>query len=688
MHLAVLILTYLFALIISNVLNRMFPRIPLPLVQIALGSAIAWITATGLIEFESEIFLAFVIAPLLFREGEESDITSVLRHWKLIVYLIFPVVFVTALAIGWSVERLSQGALPLAACFALGAALGPTDLVAFSAISERFSFPKYIENVLQGEGLLNDASGLVSFQVAVTVLTTGIFSATQAGFSLFVSVVGGFLIGLAVAFVNRFLLSVLDNVDAADVRGALLLELALPIVAYFLAEEIHGSGIIAVVVAGISQASRFKKITLFDARLDQVTTTIWRTATFMLNGLVFILLGEELTILARPVFDNDAISTWGILGLIVLVTVILFVTRYLMLSLFFFWRSKRSHRSFSRYLREIAILTFSGVKGTVSIATILLLPAMSANQYSILLFIVAGTTLLSFLTGVLVLPHLAQPKQEERPIYAEIGILTEVVQELHRDMATTLDKVSLYAVIDSYNQRIENLIIEQESREIKADMAMIRLMTLGIESDGLEHAFASHELGIKEYRSYQRYLRSLERQINRNFVSNLTYAVAVAFRAIPALLHELVTFGANIRRFFRLRESGGFRLTDDERSRIRDLYLTNSQLIMESLDQLDGIYNSELIAYLKRERRQEMAVAGSVSFSDRILARVTPPQKTEVLRGFYLERKAIAEYEANELISHRYSKILRQQVNALENYALSEKANTLTYDILNFARQR
>ena len=85
--------------------------------------------------------------------------------------------------------------LPLAACVAVGAALGPTDLVAFASLSERFTFPKRISNILKGEGLLNDASGLIAFRVALIAWTTGTFSIAQAGISLAISIVGGFAVG-------------------------------------------------------------------------------------------------------------------------------------------------------------------------------------------------------------------------------------------------------------------------------------------------------------------------------------------------------------------------------------------------------------------------------------------------------------------------------------------------------------
>lgn len=141
--------------------------------------------------------------------------------------------------------------------------------------------------------------------------------------------------------------------DAADVTGALLLELVLPISSYFVAEEIHASGIIAVVVAGISLASRFKKITVFDAKLDNVSHTIWGTITFMLNGMVFFLLGTELPTLATPVLRSSTYDNLWMLLAIVLLTATMFGIRFVMISAVFAqraWRAKRSLKKSGRVL--------------------------------------------------------------------------------------------------------------------------------------------------------------------------------------------------------------------------------------------------------------------------------------------------------------------------------------------------
>ena len=157
MDLLFYLLIFLLVLIVSSTTNKLFPFIPMPLIQILLGIVIGLFLPNNQYHLDTELFLALVIGPLLFREAQESDITSILKHWRIVLYLIFPVIFISTLSIGGLIHVLWVS-LPLAACVAVGAALGPTDLVAFASLSQRFSFPKRVSNILKGEGLLNDAS--------------------------------------------------------------------------------------------------------------------------------------------------------------------------------------------------------------------------------------------------------------------------------------------------------------------------------------------------------------------------------------------------------------------------------------------------------------------------------------------------------------------------------------------------
>ena len=683
MELLIYLILFLFVLIVSSTTNKLLPFLPLPLVQILLGIGIGLFLPNTEYHLNTELFLAVVIGPLLFREAQEADITSVLKHWRIIVYLIFPVIFISTLSLG-ALAHFLWLSLPLAACVAVGAALGPTDLVAFASLSERFSFPKRVSNILKGEGLLNDASGLVAFRVALAAWTTGAFSLSQAGTSLALSIIGGFAVGFVTAMINRFLHTFLLSVRATDIASELLLELSLPLMTFFIAEEIHVSGIIAVVVAGILKASRFKKITLLEAQVDTVTDTVWHTVTFMLNGSVFVILGIELEMIAEPILTNPLYNPLLLLVSVVLLTLLLFAIRFVMIYGFYIWRTRRLKKNLRNYMKDMLLLTFSGVKGTVSIATILLIPSNLEQEYPLLLFLVAGVTLLSFLTGLLVLPHLSEEQEETKDYLMHIAILNEVTGELEKELEGHKNKLPLYAAIDNYHGRIENLILSQENKSAQEDWEALKLLILSIESDGLEQAYEEGKIGERGYQVYQRYLKNMEQSINRKVASRLTYYFLVSLRILRFVLHELLTFGQTFRSW---NDKEQRRLRAIDYDQISELYLENTELIIESLENLKGIYKSSLISFMQESRLRETAIIGSGAFVERVITRIKPNNIDEMLRGYYLERKLIFEYEEKKLITTKYAKKLRQNVNNLENYSLKEAANTLPYDMMELVRR-
>lgn len=671
-------------LIVSNVTNKLVPSLPLPLIQILLGIVWALFVPEENFHLDTELFLALVIGPLLFREAEEADITSVLKHWRIILYLIFPVIFISTISLGWAAHSLWLS-LPLAACMAVGAALGPTDLVAFASLSERFTFPKRVSNILKGEGLLNDASGLVAFRVALAALATGSFSLGEAGISLGISIIGGFAVGILTAFVNRWLQTLLLSVRASDIASELLLELSLPLLTFFLAEELHVSGIIAVVVSGILKASRFKHITLLEARVDTVSHTVWNTVNFILNGSVFVILGMELEMIAKPILSSPIYNNLLLVLSVFLLTALLFLIRFVMVYLFYWFRTVRLKKSLRNYLKDALLLTFSGVKGTVSIATILLIPTKIEKEYPILLFLVAGVTLVSFITGLLVLPKLSEDKEETNDYLMQIAILNDVVMELEADLKNSKHKGPLYAAIDNYHDRIENLILSQENKLIQKDWEQLKLLILSIESDGLEQAYEEGKIRERGYRVYQRYLRNMEQRVNRNLSSRLTYYLLVSFRLLRLLVHEILTFGSGLRNWWTREDS---KLEAIDYDQIAALYLANTEIIIESLEDLKGVYRSSLISFLQESRLRETAIITSGAFVERVINRVKPNNIDEMLRGYYLERKIIFEYEAQHLITAKQARRMRQNVNELESYSLRESANTLPYDLIEYARNR
>ena len=684
MEILVYAIVFSLILIVSNATNKLIPTLPLPLIQIVLGIGIGFLLPNSEYHLDTELFLALVIGPLLFREAEEADITSILKHWRIIAFLIFPVIFISTLSLGWMAHLMWMG-IPLAACMAVGAALGPTDLVAFASLSERFSFPKRISNILKGEGLLNDASGLVAFRVALAAWTTGVFSLGQASWDLAISILGGFAVGIVTAAINRGLQKLLLSVRATDIASELILELSLPLLTFFIAEKIHVSGIIAVVVAGILKASRFKKITLLEAKVDTVTHTVWNTVNFVLNGSVFVLLGMELEMISEPILRTPFYNNLLLIVTVLLLTGLLFLIRFLMVYGFYWYRGFQLKKSIDKYLKDALLLTFSGVKGTVSIATILLIPTHLEAEYPVLLFLVAGVTLCSFLLGLLILPKLSEDKEESNDHLMHIAILNDVVMLLEKELTVTKQKGPLYAAIDNYHGRIENMILSQEDKATQRDWEQLKLLILSIENDGLEQAYEEGNIRDRSYHVYQRYLRSMEQKVNRNLSSRLTYYFLVLFRLLRLLLHELVTFGSGIRAW---KNGENYKLEAIDYDQIAALYLANTEIIIESLENLKGVYRSSLVSFLQESRLRETSLITSGAFVERVINRIKPNNIDEMLRGYYLERKLIFEYEEQHLISAKYARRMRQNVNELENYSLRESANTLPYDMINYARNR
>ena len=648
LHTIFYVIIFLLVLVFSNVLNKVFPKLALSLIQVVLGLILGFFGADEVLHVAPEFFLGFIIAPLLFRESEEADVKHILKHSKIILVLIFPLVFITTLGLGLISNWIYIG-LPLAACFALGASLAPTDAVAVGALSKNFSFPRRVMSVLQGEGLLNDASGIISFQIALVALVTGYFSFPDATMKLVISSIGGAAIGFSLIYIKGLVLRLLEDVDARDVSGYLLLELVVPLSAFLISEELHVSGIIAAVVAGVMSANGLKRTTLFDAQVEKLKSTIWDTLTFILNSFVFLFL------------------------LTLALTAGLFALRFVVIAFYYWLRSLKQKQPFSAYWNDILLLTFAGSKGTVSIATILLVPR-SVDIQPVLVFLAAAVTGLSFLVGMFILPFFAVKKVSKVNNISKIAILSEVVDELRQDMTTAKNPQGYDIAIDAYQERIQQLIIEQESTDMAIDYNDLQLLIIRIESEGLEAYLRENKISMYTYRTYQRYIRSLETSIVHSLVSSIQFVYVITLRAF----HLLVSRFLHVDFYFK-KTKAAMETTRDE---ITELYFNNTELILQALDNLNGVFDEQLLNFLQSERLRTSEIVASGGHISRMVNKAQPNNITEMMRAYYLERKVIFEHELSGAITAREAKDMRLNVNILEDYSLASNHHTLLFDFL------
>ena len=232
---------------LSSVADRFVRRVSLPILQIAIGLVAAIVLPTiNEVRIDSELFLVLFIAPLLFNETREASPRELWRNRADIFSLAVGLVVVSVLVIGYALNRLVP-AIPLAAAFALGGALGPTDAAAVTALRSSVNLTGRQRALLSGESLINDASGVVAFQFSVAAAVTGAFSLMDATASFALLFVGGIALGAILGFVLSGAMRLLGRLGFEDVTSHALYELLSPFIVYLVCEDLGVSGILAVV---------------------------------------------------------------------------------------------------------------------------------------------------------------------------------------------------------------------------------------------------------------------------------------------------------------------------------------------------------------------------------------------------------------------------------------------------------
>ncbi|WP_058302829.1 Na+/H+ antiporter [Gorillibacterium timonense] len=408
-----LVLVLLILIALSHLIERFLPFLPVPLIQIGLGVLLALLPLNIHVELEPELFFVLFIAPLLFNDGRRTPRQELWQLRAPILLLALGLVFITVVAGGYAIHALIPS-IPLAAAFALAAILSPTDAVAVGSMSGRVHLPKRIHRILEGEALMNDASGLVAFKFAVAAAVTGTFSLPKAALSFVLIAVGGLLVGAVVAFLIIRLGAWVRRLGMEDVTIHVLLQLVAPFVIYLVAEEIGVSGILAVVAAGVVYAVKKDRATSPDYKLQLVSASTWSVLLFILNGLVFLLLGLMVPDVMEVIYRNEAISNWQVVGYVLIITAMLMGIRFLWILLYTSF-SKKSSEEVS--LKAIALTSISGVRGAVTLAGAFSIPLVTGTgapfpERDLILALAAGVILVSLLLASILLPMLADKVPE------------------------------------------------------------------------------------------------------------------------------------------------------------------------------------------------------------------------------------------------------------------------------------
>jgi CPA1 family monovalent cation:H+ antiporter len=471
----------LLAVVVSNWIARALPLpVPLPLVQIALGALIAS-TTSARVALDPDVFFLLFLPPLIFLDGWRIPKEGLFRDKETILELAVGLVVFTVLGLGFLIHWLIP-AMPLPIAFALAAIVSPTDPVAVSAVSARAPIPKRLLHILEGESLLNDASGLVCMRFAVTAALTGAFSLMQAVGTFLWLAIGGIAIGFGITWLATRAKDLLAGRLGEEPASQILISLLIPFGAYLVAEELHCSGILAAVAAGITmsyaeQSGRALAVT----RVRR--SGVWDTVQFTANGIIFVLLGEQLPQLARDaanvVRDTGHHDPLWLVVYVVAINGLLALLRFAWVwtSFRFTWfRASRRDSSLAKpSWRLIAASSLAGVRGAITLAGVLTLPLMLGDgtpfpARNLAIFLAAGVIIVSLLAATFGLPFLLKGLQlpqepssegtEDRARIASAQAAIKAIEQLQHDMGEGRNDADLYAevsaqMMDVYRKRID-----------------------------------------------------------------------------------------------------------------------------------------------------------------------------------------------------------------------------------------
>ena len=524
----VLILLLICAVLVSSVVDQLVPKVSSPLIQIALGLIIA-VFAGGSVDIlfdESDLFLVIFIAPLLFQEAKEASKSELWKNRHSIVGLAIGLVLAIIIGVGFFVNAIIPS-ISLAAAFALGAALGPTDPIAVSAAAKDADISPRCKALLKGESLINDATGIVAFQFSIAAAMSGAFSPASAVGHFLIEFFGGIACGLVLGYIVNLIVRLVRSWGLENTTFHVLFEVFTPFIVFLAADELGASGILAVVAAGLVNVISPRTAGPSVSRLNIVSSSVWRVISYTLNGIVFVLLGTQLPRAMQDTWNNVSIPNWQLLLYVLGISLILIVVRFIWVLLMERIHHHGVHRrnkkkaqmtssivepckSLGHDVFSSIIMTLGGAKGTVTLAVILTIPQAIA-QRELIMFLACGVIVVTLLLATFVLPIFAPPKarvdseQKRRDLETNLEILRTVIEELSVRQ-TPENRAATQIVVAQYNDRIARI---KESNDIEDEPNMkLRLRVLGWEQEFVNKCIESGE--VDHLTGYQ-YLARLAR---------------------------------------------------------------------------------------------------------------------------------------------------------------------------------
>ena len=440
------ILGLLFAATMLSIVARRV-NIPYPTLLALAGALVTLIPGAPRLDLPPELILALFVAPVLLDAAYDAPLRDLRQNWRPLISLAVVAVILTTAAVAFAARALVPD-LPWAAAIALGALVAPPDAVAALAVLRQVNPPHRARAILEGESLLNDASALLIYKLAVGAMVAGSFSAAHAAPMFVVVVIGSIALGWALSWLPRFLIGGIE-----DAPTSVILQFVTTFGVWLVAERLGLSAVVTIVVYGVMIARRSSRP--MPARLRVASFAIWETVTVVLNIVAFTLIGLQIRPIVEALDGPERVralaTAVAILGIVIAVRVAWVMTYY-----FLGIRANRllgirsvSATTVPPSAKEAFVVAWSGMRGIVTLATAMALPAGFPHRDLLLMIafvVVLGTLVIQGLTLRPLLALLRLPEDsvvEPELSVARAAALKAALIELDGDEAPAAERLRL-----------------------------------------------------------------------------------------------------------------------------------------------------------------------------------------------------------------------------------------------------
>jgi monovalent cation/hydrogen antiporter len=493
MHSAFIQYIFLILAILALVMIANKLRVAYPIVLVLGGLALSFTSEFSNITIQPELVFFIFLPPLLYEAAWQVSWKEFWRWRRLIASFAFPIVIITASVVAFASYALIPG-FTLALGFLLGGIISPPDAISATTIMRRVNVPKSLVSIIEGESLLNDASSLIVFRFALATVITGQFHLQEAALSFVIVIVMGIVVGLLVGVVFYAVHRWLPTTSSIEI----VLTLVTPYCMYYVAETFHFSGVLAVVTGGLFLSSRRQRLLNFRSRIEGVN--VWTNLVFVLNGLIFLLIGLQLPSITQQLGDislSSAIAYGAIISLVLIASRLLCTLGASIFSTFMsrFITVADAHPGW----RNPLIFGWSGMRGVVSLAAALSIPLVVSEGQpfpfrNLILFVTFIVILVTLVFQGLTLPWVI------RKIKPEDKYTTITEHEQERIIQKKIAQISLQFLTQKYGrERAHNEHLRNLFAKLQSDLRSL---------DG-----EFHETNGNSLAEYERvYLELLERQ--------------------------------------------------------------------------------------------------------------------------------------------------------------------------------